>query len=184
MPVTKLCALGGAAIVSWLVAAAQAVPLAVDTPAGTSTPVPRNVRISGTKFVLANTLEEIVMAGPNVVVKGPPYLPLVSGNTSCNDVVNPGCEAEGTCSSCTTFNEADVSNLKAHGFNTIRLGVVWAGAQPRDENQLDPEFVSRLDAVLTLCDKHGSMCCTFFLSRFLSSTLGLVACCFLSTPML
>ena len=157
MPVTKLFVLGGAALASWLAAPAAAV--VVDTSTGASSPVPRNVRISGTNFVLADTLEAIVMAGPNVVVKGPPYLPLVSGNSSCTDVVNSSCEADGTCSSCTTFNEADISNLKAHGFNAIRLGVVWAGAQPRDENQLDPEFVARLDAVLTLCDKHGSICC-------------------------
>ncbi len=34
-------------------------------------------------------------------------------------------------------------------------GVVWAGAQPRDENALDPDFLWRLDAILNLTDAHG-----------------------------
>ncbi len=38
--------------------------------------------------MLAGTNEPIVMKGPNVVVKGPPYLPSVDGDTFCNDNVN------------------------------------------------------------------------------------------------
>ena len=41
------------------------------------------------------------------------------------------------------------------GWNAIRLGVVWAGAQPRDGDALDAEFVRRLHAVLDLCDREG-----------------------------
>jgi hypothetical protein len=41
------------------------------------------------------------------------------------------------------------------GWNFIRLGVVWAGAQPRDEEKLDPNFVQRLHAVLNLTDANG-----------------------------
>ena len=41
------------------------------------------------------------------------------------------------------------------GWNAIRLGVVWAGAQPRDEDSLDPAFVQRLHAVLDLTDRAG-----------------------------
>ena len=117
--------------------------------------VPRRVRTQGQRFVLASTNETIVLSGPNVVVKGPPYLPEVSGDAVCNDTVNGACTATGTCVSCTTFNEADVRNLKAHGWNTIRLGVVWAGAQPADADELDKDFVRRLHAVLDLCDQHG-----------------------------
>ena len=118
--------------------------------------VPRNVRVEGRHFVLASTGEEIVLSGPNVVVKGPPYLPSVSGNTHCSDVVNDACTALGNCTSCETFNEADIAHMKAQGWNAIRLGVVWAGAQPKDEDQLDPAFVQRLHAVLNLTDTHGS----------------------------
>ena len=46
------------------------------------------------------------MVGPNVVVKGPPYLPYVRGDTICDDVVNDECAATGTCVSCDTFNQA------------------------------------------------------------------------------
>ena len=116
---------------------------------------PRAVRVDGQRFVLAQTNASIVLAGPNVVVKGPPYLPSVSGSSVCDDVVNDQCQAAGNCSSCTTFNEADVAHIKARGWNSIRLGVVWAGAQPRDENQLDPDFLRRLHALLDLTDREG-----------------------------
>ena len=120
-----------------------------------SPPLPRNIRISGRHFVLAATREPIVLSGPNVVVKGPPYLPTVAGAAPCSDVVNSACAAAGTCASCTTFNAADVANLRARGWNAIRLGVVWAGAQPRDEGALDPAFLARLHAVLNLTDAEG-----------------------------
>ena len=115
-------------------------------PAVSAGAVPRAVTIKG---------QPIVMAGPNVVVKGPPYMPAVTGDTICNDVVNPECTATGTCVSCETFNQADVDHLKALGWNAIRLGVVWAGAQPRDEDALDPAFLARLDALLNLTDANG-----------------------------
>ena len=58
-------------------------------------------------------------------------------------------------SSCTTFNEADVAHIKAMGWNTIRLGVTWAGAQPTDEDKLSDDFVKRLHDVLDLTDRTG-----------------------------
>jgi beta-galactosidase GanA len=58
-------------------------------------------------------------------------------------------------SSCFTFNDADISNLKARGWNAIRLGVVWAGAQPSGGDALDAAFVGRLHAILDLCDEAG-----------------------------
>ena len=90
-------------------------------------PAPRSVRIDGQRFVAAGSNATLVMAGPNVVVKGPPYLPSVSGDSYCHDVTD-GCAPN--CESCTTFNEADAAHLKTMGWNAIRLGVVWAGAQP------------------------------------------------------
>lgn len=116
---------------------------------------PRNVRIQGREFVLSSTGEPIILAGPNVVVKGPPYMPSVEGTTFCNDTVNPACTATGTCTSCETFNQADVDHIKSMGWNVIRLGVVWAGAQPEDKDSLDPAFLKRLHAVLNLTDKNG-----------------------------
>ena len=57
---------------------------------------PRRVVIKDQKFVSALTGEEVVLTGPNVVVKGPPYLPEVSGDTYCVDVVNDECQLTGT----------------------------------------------------------------------------------------
>ena len=120
-----------------------------------SSSIPRFVRIEGQQFVLAATNTPIVMGGPNVVVKGPPYMPSVSGETICNDIVNDECSARGNCTTCFTFNEADVDHIKSLGWNFIRLGVVWAGAQPSDEDALDAAFVQRLHAVLNLTDRNG-----------------------------
>ena len=56
--------------------------------------------------------------------------------------------------------------MRDMGWNTIRLGVVWAGAQPRDEDALDPGFLELLHDVLdltdaneihVLLDNHGDM---------------------------
>ena len=129
---------------------------AIATMAVVAAPVPRAVQISGQQFVAAdNPGEALVLSGPNVVVKGPPYLPSVNGSSVCNDVVDDECTAAGNCTTCFTFTEADVANLKARGWNAIRLGVVWAGAQPEDTDSLDPAFLERLDAILTLCDREG-----------------------------
>ena len=45
--------------------------------------------------------------------------------------------------------------MKSRGWNTIRLSVVWAGAQPRDEYALDPDFLVRLHKILDITDKNG-----------------------------
>ena len=73
----------------------------------------------------------------------------------CNDIVDGTCAATGSCTSCETFTQADIDHIKGFGWNSIRLGVVWAGAQPRDENALDPAFLARLDALLNLTDANG-----------------------------
>ena len=117
--------------------------------------VPRNIYIAGQHFIDAHTNSTIVLGGPNVVVKGPPYLPSVSGTTICNDVVDSFCSGHHNCTTCSTFNQADVDHIQAKGWNFIRLGIVWAGAQLTDSNQLDPQFVERLHAVLNLTDKNG-----------------------------
>ena len=131
-----------------------AISLAVASSQALPSPIARNVKIDGRQFVLAASNVSIVMAGPNVVVKGPPYLPEVSGDTICNDVTDDVCGATGNCTTCTTFNQADVDHIKALGWNSIRLGVVWAGAQPRDKDELDPEFLARLHDVLDLTDAN------------------------------
>jgi hypothetical protein len=119
-------------------------------------PPPRLVAIRNGTWVNTSSGAPVVLVGPNVVVKGPPYIPTVdAGAPMCADVVNAACSAAGTCSSCTTFGPADVANLKARGWNALRLGVVWAGAQPEAGDALDPAFLTRLDAFLNLTDAAG-----------------------------
>jgi hypothetical protein len=131
--------------------------------------LPRNIKIQGRIFIKYSGKEkgeQIILTGPNIVVKGPPYLPMVIGNEICNDIINQDCLLKGNCISCTTFNEADIKNIINNGWNTIRLGVVWAGAQPKDENKLDEKFVENLHKILNLTDffkinvildNHGDM---------------------------
>lgn len=126
-------------------------------------PTPRNVRVSGQTFIDASTNATIVLVGTNVVVKGPPYLPDVGSEACKQDVVNDDCAGnimdgghmpgKGNCTTCTTFGEGDVKYLQSRGMNVIRLAVVWAGAQPKDADELDANFLKRLDAILTLTDK-------------------------------
>ena len=59
-------------------------------------PVARNVRVKDKEFVTADG-SSIMLSGPNVVVKGPPYLPSVEGDTQCSDNVDADCTAAGTC---------------------------------------------------------------------------------------
>ena len=70
----------------------------------------------------------------------------VEGTTICND---------NSTSSCTTFNDADAMHIISMGYNLIRLGVAWPGAQPTDSDSLDPSFVNNLQSILSLCDKYG-----------------------------
>jgi len=121
----------------------------------TSTALPRNVYIKDQAFMSRSNNMPLVMSGPNVVVKGPPYLPTVAGAEHCKDVVNSVCSAAGNCTACTTFNQADIDLIKSQGRNMIRLGVTWAGAQPKDEDALDPDFLNRLRAILNLTDKNN-----------------------------
>lgn len=114
----------------------------------------RNVIIDGQSFIDSRSNETVVFAGPNVVVKGPPYLPRVSGDKICNDTVDDTCTATGSCTTCYTFNEADIAHIKAMGWNSIRLGVTWAGAQPEDTDSLDTSWLRNLHEILSLTDKH------------------------------
>jgi hypothetical protein len=124
--------------------------------ASAASSAPRRVRISGRALTDAATGATIVLSGPNVVVKGPPYLPSTDGAAAvCSDVVTDLCTAHGNCSSCTTFTALDAAHLAQRGWNALRLGIVWAGAQPRDEDALDPDFLARLHAVLALTDAHN-----------------------------
>ena len=119
--------------------------------------LPRRVHIQDRQFLDARTGAPVILSGPNVVVKASPYLPGVFGNQPCpdSDLVNATCSAAGDCSTCATFNKHDTDLIHAQGRNFIRLGVVWAGAQPRDEDALDAAFLDRLHSILNLTDAEN-----------------------------
>ena len=112
-------------------------------PAPSVTWRPRDVQIKQGAFVDRRTGRTVVMNGTNVVMKGPPWIPSVNATVPC-----------GADSACSTFSDADAIYLKSKGWNLIRLGVVWAGGQPTAEPALDAAWVSRLHAVLEMCERH------------------------------
>ena len=105
---------------------------------------PRDVTVVNGRWVNASGNVEH-LRGMNVVVKGPPWLPAVDGTTHCGT----------TSSICTTFNEEDAAYFRSQGWNLIRLGTIWAGAQPTPSLQLDPDFVERLHKILELCHRYS-----------------------------
>jgi hypothetical protein len=121
--------------------------------------MPRDVIVTGGKFVNRKTGAVEVMNGTNVIMKGPPWIPAVNGDAACPPQGGPVRGAP-----CSTFNEHDVAVLKGKswtpaGYNgqasIIRLGVIWAGGQPTPAAALDPKFVARLHAFLSLCEQHS-----------------------------
>jgi hypothetical protein len=105
-----------------------------------ATPALRDVVVENREFVSTKTGEKVVLTGANVVVKGAPWLPTTDGNAVCDTPANPS-----TNTSCRTFNAADAKHLtQTLGYNFIRLGVVWAGAQPDSTDALDPVWVAKL----------------------------------------
>lgn len=78
----------------------------------------------------------------------PPWIPATTGNSVCHD-------RWFTNFTCYAFNDADAEHItKDMGWNFIRLGVVWAGAQPTSEPKLDSEWLERLHNILALCDRY------------------------------
>ena len=85
------------------------------------------------------------MNGTNVVMKGPPWIPSIHATVPCS-----------ATAPCSTFSDQDALLLRRKGFTLIRLGVIWAGAQPTPQtDRLDPAWVARLHDILALCERHG-----------------------------
>ena len=79
---------------------------------------------------------QVVLHGVNVVYKVPPYHPN---------------ESKGATSS---FDETDVLRLKRWGFNTIRLGVQWAGLEP-ERGRVDRAYFAEIRRFVRLAARHG-----------------------------
>lgn len=52
------------------------------------------------------------------------------------------------------FTAADADWLRGHGFNTVRLGVIFAGVMPQ-ENQIDLGYLASVDRVVQLLASRG-----------------------------
>ena len=114
--------------------------LIVDNAAGI-----RDVIIQNNEFINSYTGKSLLLKGANIVMKGPPWLPSVSGSAICDTTISSG-----KSTSCQTFNKYDAQHLKDEGYNFIRLGVIWAGAQPEDKNSLSDSYLKRLYDILNL----------------------------------
>jgi hypothetical protein len=91
-------------------------------------PIARALAIRDGHFQAAGGSAPVLLVGANVVMKAAPWLPDATGDSSC--AAPPHCDdMQGCTITCTTFNDADATNLKSQGYNHIRLGTVWAGAQ-------------------------------------------------------
>lgn len=110
----------------------------------------RRISIRSGSFWNASAKMNATLIGPNVVMKGPPWLPETSGSSACG---------ESESHTCTTFNQFDAQHVRNMGWNAIRLGVTWAGAQPTHEDgkrrQLSKEWLIRLYAILDICEQYN-----------------------------
>lgn len=53
------------------------------------------------------------------------------------------------------FTEADADWLRDHGFNTVRLGVIFAGVMPQ-QGTIDPAYLDGIDRVVQLLASRGT----------------------------
>jgi endoglycosylceramidase len=72
----------------------------------------------------------VILHGVNMVYKRPPYHPAAAG-----------------------FNTEDARFLRRHGFNTVRLGLIYAGVEPA-AGAYDEAYLDRIAATETMLAKH------------------------------
>ena len=70
---------------------------------------------------------QVILHGANTVFKRPPYYPPLTA--------------------------ADFRRMRSWGFNTIRLGVIWAGLEPQ-RGQIDQDYINHLQAIVALAARE------------------------------
>jgi endoglycosylceramidase len=88
------------------------------------------IRNSG-RWLIDESGRAVVLHGVNVVNKLPPYDPAAIG-----------------------FRPIDVEFLAAHGFNTVRLGVIWKAVEPHP-GEYDDAYLDRIAEVVRWCGDAG-----------------------------
>ena len=53
------------------------------------------------------------------------------------------------------FDERDATWLRDHGFNAVRLGIIWKGLQPHDAAHFDDTYVDRMRDLVGLLGRYG-----------------------------
>jgi endoglycosylceramidase len=113
--------------------AAAALVLALALPSVAS--AQRALKVAGGRIV-DDRGRQVILHGVNVVYKRPPYYPSASGFVA------------------TTFTRTDLRQLRAWGFNSIRLGVIWAGIEPQP-GVIDQGYLDHIGALVDLAAEQG-----------------------------
>jgi len=81
---------------------------------------------------------ERIFHGTNVVYKGAPYYPPIDSEYD----------------TIMSFNEQDFEQLEAWGFNSVRLGLLWAGIEPK-RDQFDEDYLQKMVTISEKMSAHG-----------------------------
>jgi endoglycosylceramidase len=108
------------------VAAAACLALCAPAWAGPSTPLGHSGR-----WITDARGRVVILHGVNMVYKRPPYHPAATG-----------------------FGEDDAAFLQRNGFNTVRLGLIYAGVEPAP-GAYDDGYLNQIAATELLLAKHG-----------------------------
>src|SRR6188472_4130553 len=108
----------------WGRAGLVAMLVAIGLPATAAAQDP--LTITGGKIV-DDRGRQVILHGANAVFKRPPYYP--------------------------PLTRSDFRRMRSWGFNTIRLGVIWAGLEPRP-GVVDQGYLNRLAAIVALAARE------------------------------
>ena len=86
----------------------------------------------------------VVLHGFNMVWKTPPYYPASS--------IYPA--PFGVPQSKSFFDERDARLLEEHGFNVVRLGLIWKGLEPK-RGVFDEQYPDRMSELVDLLNRYG-----------------------------
>jgi endoglycosylceramidase len=109
--------------------------LALALPAAAQGQAARPLKVAGGKIV-DDRGRQVILHGVNVVYKRPPYYPAASGPAT------------------NTFTRTDLRQLRAWGFNSIRLGVIWAGLEPQP-GVIDQGYLDHIGALVDLAAEQN-----------------------------
>lgn len=99
---------------------------AVRAPPGGRISVGDALQGGGRRALVDEDGRERLFHGTNIVYKGSPYYP-----------------PSGPTNSDTSLSDADMDQLKSWGFNHVRLGLMWAGAEPT-RGTIDAAYLDQL----------------------------------------